>query len=40
MSIVGLLIFAAIIVAACYTTRCMQRGASRKNIPKEIERLL
>ncbi|WP_278189462.1 hypothetical protein [Thiothrix fructosivorans] len=40
MSIFGLVIFAIIIVAACYTTRCLQRGARRENIPREIEKLL
>ncbi|WML87452.1 hypothetical protein [Thiothrix subterranea] len=40
MSIIGLIIFAAIVMAACYTTRCLQQGARRENLPREIEKML
>ncbi|SEA41071.1 hypothetical protein SAMN05660964_01530 [Thiothrix caldifontis] len=40
MSILGLVVFAAIVLAACYTSRCLQRGARRENLPREIEKLL
>lgn len=40
MSIFGLVIFAIIVLAACYTSRCLQQGARRENLPREIEKLL
>lgn len=40
MSIFGLVVFAIIVFAACYTTRCLQRGAGRGDIPREIKKLL
>ncbi len=40
MSILGLVIFAVLVFAACYNTCYLQRGAQRKNLPNEIERLL
>ncbi|WP_266096929.1 hypothetical protein [Thiothrix subterranea] len=40
MSIVGLIIFAIIVLAACYTSHCLQQGARRENLPREIEKLL
>lgn len=40
MSMFGLVIFAIFVLAACYTTRCLHRGARRDKIPREIERLL
>ena len=39
MSIVGIVIFAAIVFAACYTTRCLNRGAGR-DLPREIKRIV
>jgi hypothetical protein len=39
MSIFGLVVFAILIFAVCYTTRCLNRGASR-NLPREIEKEL
>lgn len=38
MSIIGMVIFAAIVVAACYATRCLHRGAGR-DLPREIKRM-
>jgi hypothetical protein len=40
MSMFGLVVFAIIIFAACYTIRCLQRGAGRGDLPREIEKLL
>lgn len=39
MSIIGMVIFAAIVIATCYTTRCLYRGAGRE-LPREIKRVL
>ncbi|HRJ54245.1 MAG TPA: hypothetical protein PLE99_15910 [Candidatus Thiothrix moscowensis] len=40
MSILGVVIFAILVVAACYTGRCMGRTAGRSDLPPEISRLL
>lgn len=39
MSIFGLVIFAVLLFAVCYTNRCLNRGQSR-NLPREIEQEL
>lgn len=40
MSIFGLVIFSIIVLAVCYTSRCLQQGARRENLPREIEKML
>lgn len=40
MSILGLVIFAILVVAACYTGRCMGRTAGRNDLPPEISKFL
>ncbi len=40
MSVLGLVIFAIVVLAACYTSRCLQQGARRENLPREIEKML
>ncbi|MEB4590821.1 hypothetical protein VSS37_07515 [Candidatus Thiothrix sp. Deng01] len=38
MSMVGLVVFAIIVLAACYTTCCLHQGEGRKNVLPEIEK--
>lgn len=38
MSTIGLVLFAIMVVAACYATRCLQRGGGREDVPPEIEK--
>lgn len=40
MSVFGLVVFTILVVAACYTGRCMGRTAGRNDLPPEISRLL